>query len=126
MSLSSDVEFIRRRYNRLAYIYPFFEFVFALPPGIRARAVARLELHAGETVAEIGCGTGRNFRHLVHAVGSRGRVYGVDYSDGMLERAKTLCEINRWENVILLRQDARQLHLPEPRIVKKLERLEIA
>lgn len=114
LSLSSDVEFIRRRYNRLAPIYPFFEFAFALPPGIRARAVARLELSAGDAVAEIGCGTGRNFRHLVHAVGSGGRVYGVDYSDGMLEKAKTLCEKNRWDNVVLFRQDARQSQLPVP------------
>ena len=114
LSLSSDVEFIRRRYNRLASIYPFFEFAFALPPGIRARAVARLELNAGDAVAEIGCGTGRNFRHLVHAVGSRGSVYGVDYSEGMLEKAKTLCKMNHWDNVILFKQDARQLNLPAP------------
>ena len=114
LSLSCDVEFIRRRYNRLASIYPFFEFAFALPPGIRARGVARLELNPGDAVAEIGCGTGRNFRHLVHAVGSGGSVYGVDYSDGMLEKAKRLCQSNRWDNVVLLRQDARQLDLPVP------------
>ncbi len=114
LSICNDPEFIRRRYNRLAPIYRLFEFAFALPPGIRARVVARLGLRPGDAVAEIGCGTGRNFGHLVRAVGQQGRVYGVDYSDGMLARAQKLCEANRWSNVTLLRQDARYLSLPAP------------
>lgn len=109
-----SLEFIRHRYNRLAAIYPLFEVAFALPPGIRARAVERLELSPGGTVLEIGCGTGRNLEHLVKAVGPCGRVYGVDYSDGMLARAQKLCDEHRWNNVTLLRQDAQALELPGP------------
>lgn len=108
-----DLEFIRRRYNRLAAIYPVFEIIFALPPGIRARAVERLALNAGDTVLEIGCGTGRNFPHLVKAVGPSGRIYGVDYSDAMLARAGNLCRKNRWSNITLRQQDAQKLQMTE-------------
>ena len=113
VKFNRDLEFIRHRYNRLAAIYPLFEVAFALPPGIRARAVERLEVRPGGTVLEIGCGTGRNLGHLVKAVGEGGRVYGVDYSDGMLARAQKLSEAHGWTNVTLLRQDAQELELPE-------------
>ena len=108
-----NLEFIRRRYNFLAAIYPVFEIVFALPRGIRAKAVECLELHEGDTVLEVGCGTGRNLPHLVKAVGSSGRVYGVDCTERMLARAHTLSQNNGWQNVLLLRQDAQELQLPE-------------
>ena len=113
MGFGYDVEFIRRRYNRLAAIYPVLEVLFVLPPGIRGRAVQRLQLNPGDAVLEVGCGTGRNFRHLVKAVGPGGRIYGVDYSDNMLARARQLCLENAWSNITLLQQDARELALPE-------------
>ena len=50
----------------------------------------RLDLKPGDHVLEIGCGTGRNLPYLRDAVGPQGRVYGVDISAGMLERAQTL------------------------------------
>ena len=108
-----SVDFIRRRYDRLAPIYPLFEILFALPWGIRARAVRRLELWSGDLVWEVGCGTGRNFPHLVRAVGRTGHVYGVDLSPGMLERARKRCVRNKWENVTLLLRNAVEYSLPE-------------
>lgn len=113
MSFHYDLDFIRRRYNRLARIYPLFEFMFVLPSGIRARAVDRLDLQDGDKVLEVGCGTGRNLQHLIKAVGTAGQVYGVDYCEGMLAKAKQLCERHRWRNVTLLQQDAAHLVLPE-------------
>ena len=113
MGLGYDLAFIRRRYNRLAAIYPVFEIIFALPRGIRARAVERLALNPGDRVLEIGCGTGRNFAHLVKAVGPDGRIYGVDYSDAMLVRARNLCLKNRWSNITLWQQDAQKLQMTE-------------
>jgi hypothetical protein len=36
--------FVRRRYNRIARFFVFFEWLFLLPRKIRTRAVSRLEL----------------------------------------------------------------------------------
>ena len=113
MGFTYSLKFIRRRYNYLAAIYPVFEIVFALPWGIRAKAVKCMDLQEGDTALEVGCGTGRNLAHLVNAVGSIGRVYGVDCTEGMLARAHTLSQNKGWQNVVLLQQDAQELQLPE-------------
>ena len=108
-----DPQFVRRRYNRLAPIYVFFEWLFWLPRGIRPRAVKRLDLKPGDRVLEIGCGTGRNLAHLSRAVGLDGCVYGIDISEGMLAKARASCEKNALANVSLIRSDATEYELPE-------------
>lgn len=108
-----DSQFVRRRYNKLAPFYTVFEFVFLMPPGIRARAVAAMDLASGGSALEVGCGSGRNLKHLVEAVGPTGRVYGADISEGMLAQAKKLCDRNGWQGVTLLQGDAVALTLPE-------------
>ena len=57
----------------------------------RARAVTdlllmRSEVGAGESVLEIGCGTGAATILFAEAVDERGRVVGVDISEPMLAR----------------------------------------
>src|SRR5688500_11534652 len=101
-----DASFVRRRYNRLAKCFVLFEWLFLLPRGIRNAAVRRLELKAGASVLEVGCGTGRNLALLVEAVGPEGKVYGVDVSDGMLAEAGTRCKRAGWPQVTLTRADA--------------------
>src|SRR4029077_5015654 len=83
----------------------------ALPPGLRRKAVARLGLKPGDTVLEVGCGTGRNLRLLREAVGSNGRVVGVDASSGMLAHARRLVSKHGWTNVHLMHRDAADLVL---------------
>jgi len=109
-----DPDFIRKRYNRLAPIYPFFEYVFWLPQGIRSRATSKLGLTAGSRVLEVGCGTGRNFASLVRCVGKSGHIYGVDFSEGMLAVAERECRRRGWRNVTLLKQNAHDYALSEP------------
>ena len=107
-----DVPFVRQRYNRLARFFVFFEWLFLLPPGIRKRAVSRLELKPGDHVLEVGCGTGRNLAPLVQAVGTEGQVYGVDLSEGMLAEARKLRARAGWSNVKLIRSDAASYSVP--------------
>jgi ubiquinone/menaquinone biosynthesis C-methylase UbiE len=104
-SLSATV----RRYDRIARFYSTLEPLYLIFPPARRRAVAALGLKPGDTVLEIGAGTGRNFPYLVKAVGPSGTVIGVDASQGMLAEAGKLIERHGWSDVQLLHQDATQL-----------------
>jgi ubiquinone/menaquinone biosynthesis C-methylase UbiE len=106
--------YIAARYDRLAGLIGFIDWLFFVPPHFRARAAQHLELRPGDCVLEIGCGTGRNFRYLHDAVGAEGRIYGVDLSAGMLARAHALCQRRRWTNVELTQDDAVHYVAPEP------------
>ena len=101
-----DHHVICQRYNRIAAFIPFFEYAFFIPSGLRKRAVDRLKLRQGDRVLEVGCGTGRNFQFLRDAVGPEGRIYGVDLSEGMLRRARKLCQRRQWTNFVLIKADA--------------------
>ena len=107
-----DPSFIRQRYNDIASFFPFFELLFLLPPGIRRKAVRRLQLRPGDSVLEIGCGTGRNLPFLLEAVGPEGHIFGVDLSEGMLSKARQLCTKRKWKNVTLIHSDASSYTVP--------------
>lgn len=104
-----SLEQITRRYDRLARFYNVLEPLYLIHDGARRKAVQALELSTGDTVLEIGCGTGRNLAHLLNAVGDGGRVIGVDASSGMLAEAHKLVERHGWSNVQLLQADAAKL-----------------
>jgi len=107
-------DFISQRYDRLADVIALFDWLFFLPPGLRKHAVDRLSLKHGDCVLEAGCGSGRNFPFLRDAVGSTGRIYGVDLSPGMLRRARKLRDRHHWTNIHLTEGDAADYVAPEP------------
>lgn len=109
-----DREFVTRRYDRIAGLITFFDWLLCVPEGFRRRAVESIGLKHGDRVLEIGCGTGRNLPFLREAVGSTGHVYGVDLSAGMLARADELRERRGWRNVTLEQGDAADYEAPEP------------
>jgi ubiquinone/menaquinone biosynthesis C-methylase UbiE len=109
-----DRGFISQRYDRLAGLIPFFEWVLFLPPGLRREAADRLNLRRGDRILEVGCGTGRNFPFLRDAIGPSGRIYGVDLSAGMLRKAGDLCRRHQWRNVELTESDAADYVAPQP------------
>ncbi len=82
----------KRAYNRMSHVYD-------LLAGSSETQFIRLGLEmlsvrAGETVLEIGCGTGKALRELCrHA----GRVYGLDLSPGMLQVARERLSIDGLE-----------------------------
>jgi demethylmenaquinone methyltransferase/2-methoxy-6-polyprenyl-1,4-benzoquinol methylase len=98
-----------RRYDSIARVYATLEPLYLIFPPARRRAVRALGLKHGDTVLEIGAGSGRNFPYLVEAVGPSGTVIGVDPSPGMLAEARKLIERQGWSNVELVQQDATQL-----------------
>ena len=60
-------------------------------------------------VLDLACGTGQNFPHLQNHFANDVQILGVDYSAGMLEKAKARVAKHGWTNVHLLQADARAL-----------------
>lgn len=102
----ADSTAVAEFYGRWAGLY---DLLATRTPGIRGareRAVDALSLSPGETVVEMGCGTGANLPHLRERVGEPGRVVGVDLTPGVLDRARARVERPDWPNVHVVRGDA--------------------
>ncbi len=73
-------------------------------------AMHELQLVGGETVLDVGCGTGQTLLQLAERVGHEGQVLGVDIARRLLEvaarRAGQLCHVR------LIESDAQTLDLP--------------
>lgn len=70
---------------------------------LRCAAVDALDLKEGDTVLEIGCGTGANFPILEERVGPSGRIIGIDLTREMLDEAEKRIEVEGWKNIELVR-----------------------
>ena len=91
----------------LYYLIGFREYAY------RKKAVAALNLSPGDTIVELGCGTGLNFPLLQEAVGPQGKIIGVDLTQEMLLLAKKRVERSGWRNVDLIHSDANGFVFPQ-------------
>jgi arsenite methyltransferase len=69
-------------------------------------------IHEGESVLDVGCGGGLDSMVAATMVGPKGRVFGIDVSPEMLERAKKNLSETFLGNVSI--QEASASHLPFP------------
>lgn len=92
-------------YGRRAELYD----RIATFPGIARwrRAAAERTASPGDTVVDVGCGTGANVPHLRERVGPAGRVVGVDITGPLLDRARDRAA--GYDNVSILRGDGTRL-----------------
>lgn len=63
------------------------------------KLVAGLEPKVGDSILDIGTGTGTIAFHCALSVGHEGKVIGVDISEGMLEQAKIKLRSSTYENL---------------------------
>jgi len=75
----------RAYYNKIAKVYDLLAERSEQP--MRKKGLARLNARPGERMLEVGFATGHTLVALAEAVGSEGRVYGIDLSDEMLRYA---------------------------------------
>jgi ubiquinone/menaquinone biosynthesis C-methylase UbiE len=104
--MSDPIGPTQRFYTRWAWLY---DVVAVYTPGVgslRRAAVDLLEPQPGDTVVEMGCGSGANLPLFRERVGPEGLVIGVDFSPGVLSVAAKRVDRNGWDNVHIVRGDA--------------------
>ncbi len=100
MSNLSDT--IKRRYNRTALFYDLMDRM--IPESLRYKVIS---LAKGQ-VLEVGVGTGTNLPYY----SGECQVTGIDFSPGMLSKAKTKLDKMRVDNISLLEMDIEHLLFP--------------
>jgi len=103
----------RKRAKHYDYSANFYCLIGIREFAYRKIAVEALKLEQGDTVVEIGCGTGLNFRLLRDRVGGEGKIIGVDLTAEMLAAAGRRIERNQWTNIELVQCDAGAYPFPE-------------
>jgi demethylmenaquinone methyltransferase/2-methoxy-6-polyprenyl-1,4-benzoquinol methylase len=98
----------RAFYNKISCVYDLLSERSEAP--MRKAGLELLCASAGESILEIGFGTGHSLLALAKAVGPKGRVFGLDLSDKMLNLAKAnLAKSKLVERARLRCADATQL-----------------
>src|ERR1700683_3917832 len=97
------------QYRRRARLY---DLELALIEPVRRRAVERLGLNGGETVLDVGWGTGLRFALLERRIGTDGKIIGIEQSADMLALARARAERNRFENITLINSPVEEAEIP--------------
>ena len=100
----------RQSYNKLSRWYDLL--AGGSEDKYRRMGLDLLNAKPGETILEIGCGTGSSLVDLAHAVGQDGTILGMDISNGMLAQAAAKIKLVVAETIHLLAADG--LHPPLP------------
>jgi ubiquinone/menaquinone biosynthesis C-methylase UbiE len=80
---------------------------------IKRRSFALLDLHPGNLVCDVGCGTGDDVLALARLVGPDGRALGVDASATMIAEAERRAAAAGLSAVEFRQMDAQHLALPD-------------
>lgn len=107
-----DTEAVRGLYDRVAPVYDMLSSLYRLIDGRRLvrQGIRDLGLRPGDTVVDLGTGTGWALPRLADAVGPSGQVIGVDISRGMLARAHR--RVHGRDNVHLVHADIADYRSP--------------
>ncbi|TYP94954.1 demethylmenaquinone methyltransferase / 2-methoxy-6-polyprenyl-1,4-benzoquinol methylase [Fodinibius salinus] len=78
----------------------------------REKAIQSLKLKSGDTIVDLGCGTGLNFPLLSKQIGRKGTIIGVDLSESMLQQAENRIQNLGLDNVKLVQADMSEYNIP--------------
>jgi SAM-dependent methyltransferase len=109
MGARPDPERSIQQYRRLAPVY---DVMARAGMRYRRRAVELLGLRRGEIVVDVACGTGLNFQPIIERIGREGRLFGIDLSPDMLDRARERVVAGGWDNVALINAPVERAALP--------------
>jgi ubiquinone/menaquinone biosynthesis C-methylase UbiE len=90
LPVSRTKEEAKRSYDRISRYYDCLTGAFERK--YAEMALKRLSVLEGETVLEIGFGTGHCLKSIAESVGKQGKAYGIDLSTGMMEITKERLE----------------------------------
>ena len=79
---------------------------------LRRCAIEHLALQPGQTVLDIGCGTGMSLDLLQQAVGPQGQVVAIDQSREMLDQARRRVDCAGWHQIELVCSPVQDAVLP--------------
>ena len=98
-----------RQYRSRARIY---DLELALFEPVRQRAIELLRLKKGDSVLDVGCGTGLSLTALEGLVGAEGSIIGIEQSPEMLERARARATENNWTNIAFISASVEEAAIP--------------
>ena len=79
--------------------------------GIRRKAIAALKLQPGDTVLDVGCGSGFCFAPVMAAIGAKGHIIAFDHSTDLLSVAHGRVADAAWSNVLIVETRAEKLNV---------------
>jgi demethylmenaquinone methyltransferase/2-methoxy-6-polyprenyl-1,4-benzoquinol methylase len=101
-------EAARKYYDSISVVYDWFGGIFERKPA--EKTLSYLQIENGETVLEIGFGTGHCLQRIALSVSKTGKAYGIDISDRMLQiTRKRLEKAGLMNRVELYHGDAAKL-----------------
>jgi len=105
---------IYRYWGRHPRFYRFIRWVSCLgrEQMLQKRILGALDVQPGDTVLDLGCGSGVNLACLYRALGPTGRIIALDYSEDMLAAARTLATRRGWRNIRFIQADATRMEFP--------------
>ncbi len=108
LRVSATPDDIRKSYGMLSKFYALLEGAFE--QGIREKGLELLSVKEGESVLEIGIGTGCSLQEIARSVGTTGKAYGLDVTPEMLRLTEKRLQKAKLANRVELHEgDARAM-----------------